>query len=328
MSNSNRTPRAPEGIEQYHRKSCRTHNGGRCNCTPSYRGKVSGPNGRMTSPRFPSLAAARNWRVNTLAAISRGTYVEPTHVTVRQAASEFITGAGSGHVLNRKGERYMPSVVRGYGRVLERHVLPQLGDRRLSDVRRSDVQALVDDLHLRGLSGSTIRNALDPLRRIFHRAVTRDLIAFSPCQHLEVPRSSGRRERIASPSEAASLIAALPNEDQALWATAFYAGLRMSEIRALRWTDVSLEEGVIRVRRSWDDVNGEQPRGKSDKARRDVALIAELRPLLVAHKLATGRGKDDPCIRPQRLTRGGADHHPITSAECLAGRRAATDHPA
>jgi integrase len=292
MSKSHRT-RMPEGIEAYHRKSCRTRSGGRCNCQPSYRAKLSGPAGRIASPRFPTVAAAKNWLADTRTRINHGTYVEPTRVTIREAARDFIEGARSGHVLNRNGERYMPSVVRDYERDLENHVLPALGDRRLSDVRRRDVQVLVDDLVERGLSGSTVRNALDPLRRIFHRAVHRELVPFSPCQHLDVPRRTGRRDRVASPAEAAALIAALPALDRALWATAFYAGLRMSELRALIWRDVQLDLGIIRVTRSWDDVEGLQERGKSHNANRDVALIPELRRILVQHKLSTGRSDDD-----------------------------------
>jgi len=221
--------------------------------------------------------------------VKQGTYVEPTHVTLDQAARDFIAGARSGTVLNRKGSRYRPSVVRDYDADLKRHVLRTLGAKRLSDIRRADVQQLVDALHERGLAPSTVRNALDPLRRIFDRAVKRDLVPFSPCQNLDLPRGTGRRERVASPPEAARLIAALDERDRALWATALYAGLRMGELRGLRWSDVDLDANVIQVRRTWDDEEGEQDGGKTLAAVRDVMLIGELRPYLIAHRLLTGR---------------------------------------
>jgi integrase len=66
----------------------------------------------------------------------------------------------------------------------------------------------------------------------------------------------GKRERIASPIEAAALIAAVPEKDQAVWATAFYAGLRRGELQALRDEDVDLAAGVIRVERSWEPYGG------------------------------------------------------------------------
>lgn len=252
------------------------------------------PGGKpVRSPRFPTLAAAINWRDDARAAIARGTFVEPTTITLQVAAEEFIAGARAGRILNRNGKPYKPSVVRDYDGDLARHVLPTLGRRRLSDIRRGDIQRLIDDLVEDGLAPSTVRNALDPLRRIFARAVQRDLIPFSPCQHLEVPRGTGTRERVASPVEARKLLAALPDRDRPLWATAFYAGLRMGELRALRCDDVDTDAGVIRVRRTWDDVEGEQVGGKTHAAVRDVAIIDELRPILVGHKLATGRRGDD-----------------------------------
>ena len=331
MSKSHRT-RLPEGIEEYHRKSCRSRDGRRCNCAPSYRAKVASPRGRIASPRFSTLAAAKNWRADTLHEINAGTFVEPTAITVLEAATDFIAGARAGHVLNRNGARYRPSVIRDYQGDLERHVLPVLGGKRLSDVRRGDVQRLVDSLVGRDLAGSTIRNALDPLRRIFDRAVRREIVPFSPCQHLEVPRATGKRDRVATPDEARALIAALPIADRPMWATLFYAGLRMGEARALRCQDVDLEAGMIRVCRSWDDKEGALDGGKSHAATRCVAVIPELRPFLVAHSLATGRREDDlifgrtateaatrSTIRARALRAweaAEADLAPITPHEC------------
>jgi integrase len=67
------------------------------------------------------------------------------------------------------------------------------------------------------------------------RAIRRDeFTGIDPIKGLELRRPGGRRDRIASPEEAAALIAALPQGEQALWATAMYGGLRRGELRALR----------------------------------------------------------------------------------------------
>ena len=69
---------------------------------------------------------------------------------------------------------------------------------------------------------------------------------------------------------------------------AFYAGLRPGELRALRWEDIDLTEGVIRVERSWDPTAGVvEPKSRS--GRREVPLVAQLRTVLLAHALSTGR---------------------------------------
>jgi integrase len=77
-----------------------------------------------------------------------------------------------------------------------------------------------------------------------------------------------------------------------LWACLFYGRLRRGEARAFRWEHVDFDAGVIRVRRGWDDVEGDQD-VKTDAGRRNVPLAGVLRRELAAHKLRTGRGDAD-----------------------------------
>jgi integrase len=69
---------------------------------------------------------------------------------------------------------------------------------------------------------------------------------------------------------------------------AFYAGLRRGELRALRVHEFDFAAGKLHVRRTWDDVDGEQDGGKSDAARRDLPIMA-LRGELHDHLMRTGR---------------------------------------
>ena len=109
-----------------------------------------------------------------------------------------------------------------------------------------------------------------------------------------LPSATTRRERAASPMEAADLLAALPLEDRALWATAFYAGLRRGELRGLRWDDVDLGKGVISVRRSWDDMEGEVA-PKSLKGTRTVRITALLRDHLTELRRAPDARASSSC---------------------------------
>jgi integrase len=122
--------------------------------------------------------------------------------------------------------------------------------------------------------------------------VARGEIAVNPCSELELPAADGRRDRVASPDEAEKLIAALPVEDRAAWATAMYAGLRRGELMALRVEDIDLAAGVIHVRRGWDDVEGEIDL-KSHAGRRRVPVPAVLRDYLLDHLARTGRSGSD-----------------------------------
>jgi integrase len=170
-------------------------------------------------------------------------------------------------------------------------VLPALGHRKLSDVDATDVQDLADGLTAEGLSASTVHNTLDPLRVIYRRALRRKLLTVDPTKGLELRRPDGRRERIADHAEARALLAALPERERAVWACAFYGGLRRGELRALRWSDVDVPSRVIRVQRGWDAKDGEQD-GKSAAANRRVPILDPLARELAAHKLRSKRDGD------------------------------------
>jgi integrase len=276
------------GILLRHRKACATHSGGRCNCRPSYQASVWSPRDeRRIKKSFPTLAAAKAWRAEAQTAIRRGTMRAPSQLTLREAAQAWLVGAREGSIRNRSGDRYKPSVVRTYEIALRLRLLPELGGRRVSEIRRADVQDFAGRLLVRGEEASTIRNTLMPLRAIFRRAVARGDVAVNPTTGLELPAVRGRRDRIVSPEQAAKLLDALPEGDRAMWATALYGGLRRGELQALRWEDVDLATGVIRVDRAWDVREG-QIEPKSRAGRRTVPIAVVLRDYLVEHKQLTG----------------------------------------
>ena len=119
-------------------------------------------------------------------------------------------------------------------------------------------------------------------------AVANDEATVNPTRELRLPAVRGKRDRVASPDEAARLIAAVPDKDRAVWAVAFYAGLRLGELRALEWESVDLAAGTIRVTRSWDQVAG-PIKPKSEAGTRTVPIPTVLRDFLTPHKLKAGR---------------------------------------
>jgi integrase len=246
-----------EGVEERHARSCRTRERGRCNCKPSYQVTVyDGRAQKRIHKTFRSLTEAKAWRQDASVALRAGTLRASDGRTVMQVANQWLEDARAGLVRNRSGDVYKPSAIRSYDASLRLRVLPKLGERKFSQLRRVDVQGLVDELHKDGLSASTVLCSILPLKAIYRRAVARGEIPMNPTSGLEMPAVRGKRDRIVSPEHAATLLSAL-EDDRALWATAMYAGLRCGELRALRWEDVSFLDGVIHVRRGWDAIEGE-----------------------------------------------------------------------
>jgi len=272
------------GIEIRHRKACRSRTGGACTCRPTYQASVwSAVEHKRIRKTFPTFAEARAWRSEAQTAIRRGTLRAPSQLTLRDGAEAWLEGVRAGSIRNRSGDRYKPSVIRGYETSLRLRILPELGNRKFSEIRRRDVQDVADRLLGQGLDPSTIRNTLMPLRAIFRRALARGDVTVNPTRGLELPAVRGKRDRIVSPDEAEALLAALAEHDRALWATALYGGLRRGELQALCWNDVDLATGVIRVERAWDVQEGPiEP--KSRAGRRKVPIPAILRDYLVEHR--------------------------------------------
>jgi integrase len=291
---------AAEGITVRHRAACRTRNGGkRCNCAPSFRAQVGNPRtGKQEKRTFPSEAAAKQWRRDMLTAIASGARTpEPTvgTITVAVAVDELVARIKDGRTLSRSGRRYRPATIRSYEHTANTYLKPMMGQLRVGEVRRRDVQDFVDELRAAGLSASSVHNKLDVLRVMFKLAISREWRDDSPCTNLELPAVRSKRPQIAGVDQARQLLAALPVSEVALWAILFFAGLRIGEARALRWRDVDFDADVIRVEHGWDEVEGEQD-AKTDAGDRLVPLIGELRSYLATHKLATGRGDDDLCF--------------------------------
>lgn len=268
------------GIEVRHQRSCPTHEGKRCRCRPRYRAWVYiAGDAKKRSATFATVGEARRWRTQTQSDVDRGLVRGPSSVTIRQAADELLELMESGVIRTRSGDIYKPSVIRSYRGCLRRYVLDDLGGARLDQVRCGDVQALVERLLALGLDASTVRNALMPLRVIYRRAVRAGLVAVSPCEQLDLPAVRGRRERVAAPAEALRLIAAVPAADQAIWATAFFAGLRRGELRALAPADVDLDARMLRVTRQLDERN-RVVSTKSAAGTRVVPIVDDLLPHL------------------------------------------------
>jgi site-specific recombinase XerC len=104
-------------------------------------------------------------------------------------------------------------------------------------------------------------------------------VALNPTLDLGLP-TAGTRDRAATPQQAAELLAAFSDStalERAIWATAFYAGLRRGEERALRVRNVDLEAATIDVEHGWDAKEG-QVDTKSRAGVRRVFLLDVVRP--------------------------------------------------
>lgn len=301
---SGRKRRVPEGVEVRHAPSCPSREPGkRCTCQPSYRATVPyGARGERQRKTFATQDAANAWRTDQLAARSRTRRRAPSKATLREAAEVFLAGMREGTIATRSGETYKPSVIRSYEQTLNSHVLPDLGARAVGDLEAADLQTLTERLRRKGLSPSTIQNSINPLQAIYRRLMMLGDVTANPCRDIVLPTIRGRRMHAGDPADALRLIETSPEQDRCIWALAFFAGLRLGELRALEWGGIDDRTNVIRVTRSWDDREGPIP-VKSAAGEREIPIISQLRPHLQNQRhrcswqpdgLVLGRGATTP----------------------------------
>jgi integrase len=270
-----------QGIRTRHSRTCASRTGAHCNCNPTYEAWVYSKRDRKKIRRsFLTQSAARGWRTDALKAVKDKRLRAPSTRTLRQELDEWLAGVREGRILNKRNEPYKPAVIRGYETALRLRVLPTLGDRKLADIDLADLLELKETLLGHGCSGSTIRNSFVPLQAIYRRARRNGTVPVNPAVDLDLP-TSGRRDRAATPAQAAELLDVLPTLEAAIHATAFYAGLRRGELRGLRIRDVNFAAATIRVEQAWDAKEGPIA-PKSRAGVRTVPMLDVLRPHLEA----------------------------------------------
>lgn len=231
-------------------------------------------------------------RRKALGDVQASTVAAKSPQPLRQAWEAFLAAAENGTATARGGQTFKASSLRFY-KLGWSKIDGDIGAKKLTAVRRSDIQDSIDRLGAQGATPHTIRAAVAPLRIIYRRALTRDQVSVNPTIGLEIPTAKrADKERIVCAERAAELLLAIRDRDRAVWATAMYAGLRRGELQALRWKHVDFAAGVIRVRRSYDTGGKLEQEPKSKKAVRDVPIITPLRLLLEEHKELVPHGQD------------------------------------
>jgi integrase len=313
-----------EGIVLRHARTCAIRQGGRgCSCTPTYQAQVwSGSDCKTIRKTFASLAEARAWRQESQVALRQGTLRAHSSTTLDETAEQWLAAAEAGLVRTRSGDAYKPSAIRAYRQALRHRVLPTLGTKRFAAISQAMLQDLADQLAAQGLSASSIRNTILPLRAMYRRALNRSEVALDPTQKLTLPTVRTSRDRIAIPTEATALLAALPLNERAIWATALYAGLRMGELQALDWNHIDLEQNLIHVQRSWDRTAG-YIESKSRAGKRRVPITNTLRRHLQSHRLQQGNGGHGPVFPNHR---GDKPFNPSTTNQRAKNAWATAGH--
>src|SRR5438034_8878067 len=191
--------------------------------------------------------------------VDTGTWRELTSETLAAYAERWLAHNDPRRIQSGR-TRLAPSTFAEYRRALLSHVMPRLGARTLVSLRTDDVDALIVALEVEGKAPGTVRNIVTPLRKMLADAVRQGKLYANPAARADLPPAQdfiGKEiPRAHTDAIRGALIEMVPvdplRNEPDLVSVCFFdvalgTGLRLGELRALRWGDVDRELRVIQV---------------------------------------------------------------------------------
>ena len=226
---------------------------------------VTGDFHDLANTKVGAVEAERRAVAAALTGVLTGRVVEQKRETVCPTFEEFANGVYMPKMRTLGNKRVnKPSTLNAKESHLKHHLLPRFGCKRLDEIEEVDVEDLKLALASLGRSAKTINNVLTTLRNILVNARKRKLIAAVP--EIEWLQTSTPRFDFFDFDECARLISGAAKVDE--WScavlVALKTGLRLGELRALRWEDVDLVARKVHVRVNlWRCEEGTPKNGRS-----------------------------------------------------------------
>ncbi len=151
--------------------------------------------------------------------------------------------------------RLSPKTRHGYRVLADTYVRTLLGTRRVRDVTPEVIltwqrRLLKEGTHAGGkpLAPNTIRLARAPLAGAFKLAVESGIVSINPLLMTRQPKARRSVPKHWTPEQAREFLGLMEGDrTYPLWAFLMGAGLRIGELVALRWPNVDLDAGVVRI---------------------------------------------------------------------------------
>jgi integrase len=210
-------------------------------------------------------------------------------------------------VVRRKNR---PSTYVSYEHLIRNHLVPCIGIVPLAKLTTQQVRTMLNEKLDSGLSSRTVQYIHAILRKALNVAVRDQIVVRNVAALVEPPRLIAKEVHPLTPAEARRFLAVAQTDRlEALFTVAVSLGLRQGETLALRWRDVDLEAGTLRIRYALQRVkpkghcaSGSNPSGeglsndgtvgreihlvepKTKRSRRTVELPNVTRAALLAHR--------------------------------------------
>jgi integrase len=215
-----------------------------------------------------------------LSARESGLTFDAGKITVGEYLERWLTDCVRGTV--------RPSTFERHEQIVRVHVKPALGRIGLKNLTSAHVRGLITEKLETGLAPATVRKLHSTLHKALSQAVSDGLVLRNAAA-VKAPRPNPEEMHPLSEYEARTLLdAARWHEDrfEVLYVLAITTGLRRGELLGMRWEDVDLERGVLRVGRALIRGGGRHTLSetKTKRGRRQVNLTPRTVNALKTHR--------------------------------------------
>ena len=222
-----------------------------------------------------SMGAAKRRETELKSLIDTGGYVANNTETLSDFVTQWFPG---------KQASIAATTSSGYRRLLDSHILPELGSLPMQSIAAPDIRRFLRSYSERGAL-SMGEHLFVFLKMLFNAANSMGVINKSPLKGVDRPRPTRKEMRALTPEEWGKTVASLESQSPdalAICTVLLTTGMRRSELAGLRWNDVDIDRQMLLVRRSYHVVRGvgiyKNP--KTDRSTRNIALDDETTQLL------------------------------------------------
>jgi integrase len=183
--------------------------------------------------------------------------------------------------------RVRPLTFAGYSVNVRKHLMPTLGRIRLDRLTPQDVQQMMNGRLAAGFSPKTVTYMHQVLRSALELARRWEIIDRNVASLVDPPRRVRPTIRPLDPAQARAFLQSVRgNRLEALFSVALALGLRQGEALGLRWGDIDMAKGVLRVRNQLQRINGRltlvEP--KTERSRRALVIPPTILGNLLDHQ--------------------------------------------
>lgn len=203
--------------------------------------RYSAPDGRQRSVYANSQKAVIDKLKAVMRDIDTGAWHEPSKMTVSQWLDIWL--------VDYQGDN-ADRTIRKYKSIVNSNFKPVIGNVRLEKLSTLHIRRLLTAMKNKPLSQTTAGNYFRILKTALNAAIEAKLIKVNPANGISVARGKVKSFNVVEKAQFPAFIEAAKNTRYEYELTfMLYSGLRIGELRGLKWPDVDFEKKTIFVQR-------------------------------------------------------------------------------